>query len=197
MKKSLIGGFMKKVYFLSLIILIFSLNGQMALSQAPYNNVLGTKGYVEFVEGNMPFVISIPHDGTLRPEDIPERPCLRCSKNQDIYTIEIAKAIREHIYENTGFYPYLIISHLHRSKLDPNRNIQLAATGHKQAEIAWTEFHNFIDSAITEVEQKFGKGIYIWRCISYMSIVTHMIISRCIKKYEQQIFPDHRIFKFI
>ncbi len=152
---------MKKVYFLSLIILLFPLTGKLALSQAPYKNVMGTKDYVEYIEGNMPFVISIPHDGTLRPDDIPERTCIRCSKNQDIYTIEIGKAIREHIFELTGLYPYIIISHLHRSKLDPNRNIQEAASGHKQAEIAWTEFHNFIDSAITQVEQKFGKGLYI------------------------------------
>jgi len=122
---------------------------------------MGTKDYVEFIEGNMPFVISIPHDGILRPKDIPDRTCTRCSKNQDIYTIEIGKAIREHIFELTGLYPYVIISHLHRSKLDPNRNIQVAANEHKQAEIAWAEFHHFIDSAITEVEQKYGKGLYI------------------------------------
>ena len=131
------------------------------MGQAPYNHVFGTKDYVEYVEGNMPFVISIPHDGTLRPEDIPDRTCIGCSKNQDIYTIEIGKAIREHIFKLTGFYPYLIISHLHRAKLDPNRSIQEAADKHELAEIAWTEFHHFIDSAITEVEQKFGKGLYI------------------------------------
>lgn len=152
---------MKKRYYLSLIILLLSFVSNLAMSQSPYNHVMGTKDYVEYIEGNMPFVISIPHDGMLRPEDIPDRTCIRCSKNQDIHTIEIGKAIREHIFELTGLYPYIIISHLHRSKLDPNRNIQEAATGHKQAELAWTEFHHFVDSAITEVEQRYGKGLYI------------------------------------
>jgi len=131
------------------------------MSQAPYHHVMGTKAYVEFVEGNMPFVISIPHDGSLMPTDIPDRSCVGCSKNRDIYTIEIGMAMRAHIFEQTGLYPYLIISHLHRSKLDPNRNVQEAADNHKEAEIAWAEFHHFIDSAITEVERKFGKGLYI------------------------------------
>ncbi len=147
---------MKKVYFLSLIILLFPLTGKLALSQAPYKNVMGTKDYVEYIEGNMPFVISIPHDGTLRPDDIPERTCIRCSKNQDIYTIEIGKAIREHIFELTGLYPYIIISHLHRSKLDPNRNIQEAASGHKQAEIAWTEFDR------SEIARQVSQGMVVF-----------------------------------
>lgn len=151
---------MKNIYFLALI-LCLSIIGNQAKSQAPYNNVFGTKSYVEYVEGNMPFLISIPHDGTLRPEDISERTCTNCSKNQDIYTIEIGKAIREHIFKLTGLYPYLVISHLHRTKLDPNRSIKEAAGEDVQAQIAWTEFHHFIDSAINEVEQKYGKGLYI------------------------------------
>jgi hypothetical protein len=151
---------MKKLYTLSLIIFLFFYINQVK-SQAPYNKQMGTKNYVEYVTGNMPFVISIPHDGTLKPKDIPDRTCTRCSKNQDIHTMEIGMAIRQHIFEQTGLYPYLIISHLHRTKLDPNRNKQEAATGHEQAEIAWAEFHQFIDIAINEVQQKFGKGLYI------------------------------------
>ncbi len=151
---------LKNLYFFMLILFLTSAEKQ-AKSQAPYNHAFGTKNYVEYVEGNMPLVISIPHDGMLKPIDIPDRTCTRCSKNQDIHTIEIGKAIREHIFKLTGLYPYLIISHLHRSKLDPNRNIEEAATGHKQPEIAWAEFHHYIDSAVTEVQQKFGKGLYI------------------------------------
>lgn len=151
---------MKKQY-LPVLILFISLIGNQAMSQAPYHAFFGTKDYVEYVEGNMPLVISIPHDGELKPEDISDRTCIGCSKNQDIYTIEIGKTLREHIFKLTGLYPYLIISHLHRSKLDPNRNIEEAAGDDQQAGTAWTEFHHFIDSAIFDVEQKYGKGLYI------------------------------------
>ena len=152
---------MKNKYLFSLIILFLALTHNSALGQSPYQPEMGTKDYVEYIEGNMPFVISIPHDGMLKPEDILNRTCTRCSKNQDIHTQEIGRAMREHIFKLTGLYPYMIISHLHRSKLDPNRSIQVAATGHKQAEIAYTEFHDYIKRAIEEVEKKFGKGLYI------------------------------------
>jgi hypothetical protein len=152
---------MKNRYLLSIIILFLSLNSNLAMSQSPYHPEMGTKDYVEYIEGNMPFVISIPHDGMLKPEGILNRTCTRCSKNQDIHTQEIGRAMREHIFKLIGLYPYMIISHLHRSKLDPNRSIQEAATGHKEPELAWTEFHAYIERAITEVEEKFGKGLYI------------------------------------
>lgn len=152
---------MKKTILLSIIIFLLIPTGIYAQKTVPYKKVMGSNGYVEFVEGNMPLVISIPHDGDLKPDDIAERPCVRCSKNPDIFTREIGLSIREYIFEKTGFYPYLIISHLHRTKLDPNRGIELAAGGDPQSEKAWNEFHNFIDSAIIVVEKEFGKGLYI------------------------------------
>jgi hypothetical protein len=122
---------------------------------------LGEKGYIEVLPGNMPLVISIPHGGYLLPDDIPERPCTNCAKNQDIFTIEIGKELRNSIYQKTGFYPYVIINTLHRTRLDPNRNITEAASGNKNAEIAWSEFQNSIDSANAQVTKKFGKGLYL------------------------------------
>lgn len=109
----------------------------------------------------MPLVISIPHDGHLLPDEIPERPCVNCSKNRDIHTIEIGRAVSEFIMEETGFYPYMVINYLHRTRLDPNRNIAEAASGNQYAETAWADFHGFIDSAVNEVQEQFGKGLYI------------------------------------
>jgi hypothetical protein len=109
----------------------------------------------------MPLVISIPHGGFLLPDEIPERPCTDCAKNKDVFTIEIGSAIRNTIYQKTGFYPYVIINKLHRTRLDPNRNITEAAAGNKNAEVAWIEFQSFIDSANASVNKKFGKGLYI------------------------------------
>lgn len=142
------------------IILLFGL-GLVAQEGVPHKSVMGSNNYIEFIEGNMPLVISIPHGGYLIPESIPERICVGCAKNPDVFTIEIGTDIRRFIYEKTGFYPYVIINHLHRTRLDPNRNIEEAAVGNIQAEQAWKEFHNYIDSAIYEVEKSFGKGLYI------------------------------------
>ncbi len=121
----------------------------------------GTDGYIDFLPGNMPLVISIPHGGYMMPDEIPERPCVNCAKNQDIYTLEIGLGIRDAIFRQTGHYPYVIINNLHRTRLDPNRNIAEASDGNKNAELVWHQFQNCIDSACTEVESKFGKGLYI------------------------------------
>ena len=121
----------------------------------------GKKTYIEVLPGNMPLVISIPHGGYLLPDEIPERPCTDCAKHSDIFTIEIGLAIRKAIFKKTGFYPYVIINNLHRTRLDPNRNVSEAADGNKNAEIAWTAFQSSIDSANSQVKKRFGKGLYI------------------------------------
>jgi hypothetical protein len=118
-------------------------------------------GFIEYVPGNMPLVISIPHGGSLLPESIPERPCINCAKHKDTLTIEIGLGIRNIIFERTGFAPYIIINNLDRTRLDPNRNITEAADGNKEAEQAWHEFQDYIDTASTEVQKNFGKGLYI------------------------------------
>jgi hypothetical protein len=121
----------------------------------------GSGGYIEYFPGNMPLIISIPHDGSLLPDEIPERPCTNCAKNRDIYTIESGLGIRRYIFQHTGVNPYVVINNLHRTRLDPNRSLTEAAEGNKQAGIAWNEFQSFIDSAAAEVKRKFGKGLYI------------------------------------
>jgi N-formylglutamate amidohydrolase len=149
----------KTRYFISSLFFLIPL---VAISQAfPDSVYYGTKDYIKVMTGNMPLVISIPHGGYLLPDEIPDRPCENCAKNQDVYTIEIGCGIRDAIFYKTGFYPFVIINNLHRTRLDPNRNIAEAASGNKNAELIWTEFQNSIDSSIKEVQKRFGKGLYI------------------------------------
>ncbi len=152
---------MNKINYLLLFIFCLIIPFVSAQEIPQTGIVEGTKNYIDFLPGNMPLVISIPHGGYLRPNEIHERPCSDCAKNQDIFTIEIGVGIRDAIYRQTGFYPFVIINNLHRTRLDPNRNIIEAADGDKNAEAAWYQFQNYIDSAIAEVNQKYGKGLYI------------------------------------
>lgn len=55
--------------------------------------------------------------------------------------------------------PYLVINHLHRSKLDANREIGEAAQGNAVAEAAWTHFHTFINDAQLDLQTRFGTSI--------------------------------------
>lgn len=148
----------KNILSLLLLFLISITVRSQFIDAIPANN---HDKYIEYLPGNMPLIISIPHGGYLIPDEIPDRPCTNCAKNQDIYTLEIGLEMREVVFRITGKYPYVIINHLHRTRLDPNRNIDEAASGHPLAEIAWAEFHKLIDSASNEIERNFGKGLYI------------------------------------
>ena len=76
----------------------------------------------------------------------------------DIFTQEIAKIMVKEYEENTGMRPHLILDHLHRCKMDPNRPIQYAALGDKLAEGVFKNYHNFISEAKRNID---GCGLLI------------------------------------
>ncbi|MBI1193958.1 MAG: hypothetical protein GC205_12430 [Bacteroidetes bacterium] len=115
----------------------------------------GTNNYIEYHVGTLPFVISVPHGGSLNPAGIPNRTCNDPVYATDANTVEMGLALRNFLYEKTGCYPHLIICQLRRSKLDANRNLEDAACGNAEAEQAWSEFHSFIDTAQTLAEAGF------------------------------------------
>ena len=121
--------------------------------------VWGANTFVEYVVGNAPIVISSGHGGYLRPTEIPDRTygvVLRDGNTQ-----EMARVLAEEVAGFTGRQPHLIISHLHRSKLDPNRGIIEAAQGDPLAEQAFLDFHGFIRQAHEAVTADWGTGLYL------------------------------------
>ena len=124
----------------------------------PGQSYWGRKKYIEYIAGNLPIIISAPHGGYLKPTEIPNRTwgTLGNDYKSQEYTLEVANYIKQ----MTGRWPHVIINHLHRVKLDANNDIEKAAQGHRWAEHAWYEFHQFIDDAKAEVKVQCGKGIY-------------------------------------
>ncbi len=120
---------------------------------------LGRKGYTEFLPGSLPLVLSAPHGGDLTPAEIPDRSYGTMAR--DTNTRELALKIREAVKNATGFYPHIILSHLRRTKLDPNREVVEAAQGDPEAIRAWWEFQIFIERAQALVEESHGEGFYI------------------------------------
>ena len=119
----------------------------------------GRERYVEYIAGDLPIVLSAPHGGYERPEEIPDRTW--GVTNQDRRTQELARAIAAAIHERTGHHPHVIINRLHRIKLDPNREIVEAAQGNSYAQQAWYEFQGFIETAKRAVAAEYGRGFYI------------------------------------
>lgn len=126
----------------------------------PGNSYFGRNNYTEYMAGNLPLIISVPHGGILTPSEIPDRTC-GTEIVSDSYTISLAKEIRDAVFQITGCYPHVIINHLKRIKLDANRDLPEAACGNQYAETAWLEFQKAIDSAKAIVTRTSGKGLYI------------------------------------
>jgi hypothetical protein len=126
----------------------------------PGNSVFGKNNYIEYVVGNLPVIISVPHGGYLKPQRIPDRE-LGSGGRQDTKTQELAREIIESFRQQTGKYPHVIINRLHRDKLDANREQFDATLDDSIATIAWKEFHGFIDSAQRTLEQEWGRSLYI------------------------------------
>lgn len=120
--------------------------------------IFGSNNYVEYQVGGLPIVISVPHGGALSPMSIPDRSCNSPVFYKDEFTVETALLIKDQLFQKTGCYPHLIISHLHRSKLDLNRNIADGACGNSDAATAWTEFHNFIRDARNEANLRYDSN---------------------------------------
>lgn len=122
--------------------------------------IWGTNNYVEYQVGTLPLVISVPHGGNIEPGAIPDRMCNDPVYAADAFTIETAMEISSRLFAVTGCYPHIIISHLKRNKLDPNRNMEDGACGNSEAILAWNEFQNFIAVAQNTANQEFNSKTF-------------------------------------
>ncbi len=124
----------------------------------PGVSYFGRREYIEYIPGELPVVLSAPHGGDLLPGEIPTRTF--GATGTDRNTAELTLAVRDALVELTGHAPHVVVSHLHRAKLDPNREITEAAEGSAFAEHAWEEFHGYIETGRLEVTGDFGAGMY-------------------------------------
>lgn len=120
----------------------------------PGQSYFGTDRYIEYLAGDLPIVLTSPHGGSLKPTAIPNRQ--QGVTGMDVNTQELARAVADEFYARTGHRVHLIASHLHRIKLDPNREIVEAAQGNPIAERAWQEFHASIRGALAAAVAQHG-----------------------------------------
>lgn len=136
-------------------------------SSIPGQSYFGTDRTSEYLAGDLPIVLTAPHGGTLRPSALPNRPTdtidsvkdaamALIGRAYDLNTQELARAIADELFARTGHRPHLVISLLHRRKLDPSREIKEAAAGHAATELAWREFHAFIEHATAAAAARHG-----------------------------------------
>lgn len=114
---------------------------------------------VEVRTGTLPVILTVPHGGSLRPDNILAR--RYGVTGTDSNTLPLAEMIIEELEARHGGRPHAILSHLHRSRLDPNREIKEAAQGDPTAEAAWHRFHDSAQRACDSVMKKHGVGLLL------------------------------------
>jgi len=100
---------------------------------------------VEYVPGTLPLIIAAPHGGQLEPAAIPNRKDGVTTRDAetDLLAIELAEAIARRV----GARPHLILCHLHRKKVDCNRDALTGTGGNPKALATWRAFHDVIGKA--------------------------------------------------
>ena len=145
---------MKKLVFLLLCLPVLSNAQQVFIPGASY---FDQNNYVEYVAGNLPIIISVPHGGTLVPATLP----IIHNRGVDNGSFETSHLLYDTIIKHTnGCFPHMIISHLHPSVMNPVREIDTAAGTNIDARNAWESFHNFIDTAKYNITNTWGAGHY-------------------------------------
>jgi hypothetical protein len=122
--------------------------------KVPGQSYFGTARHVEYLAGDLPLVITVPHGGRAQPADLPPR--RKGVTVMDANTQELARDLVAELERLSGGRVHVIFSHLHRSRLDPNREIVEAANGHPGAEQVWREFHAAIEGALAAAVARHG-----------------------------------------
>jgi N-formylglutamate amidohydrolase len=119
----------------------------------------GTRRFIEYQPGELPLILAAPHGGRDKPADLPDR--REGVLTMDANTQELARAVADAVAARCGARPHLVICHLHRSKLDANRDVAEAAQGNAAAERAWQEHHGFLEQACRTAVGRHGWAFLI------------------------------------
>lgn len=157
---------MKKIgILLGLVAILLGLMTKVSTAQNKLKALNPTKydenKWTEYIPGNMPLVISVPHGGNIMIEGLEANSCPGYNSHYDFGTIEIARAIQKEFEEKYKLRPHIIICHLSRKHVDQNRDIEVATCGKEIMKAPWNKFHGFIDIALKEAVKSFGKAIYV------------------------------------
>ena len=173
MKNCIKNSICKLAFFVAILLAGFSVNAQAPKEIAPesirWNQgevIFYENDWVEIIVGDIPLVISVPHGGFMKPDAIPDRDCKGVGEGKfvmgaDGNTIQLAREIQAMFQKKFKKTPYIIISNIARSKVDQNRDMDLAACNNELANRAWLDFHNGIDTALAAAVHTFGEAVFI------------------------------------
>lgn len=118
-----------------------------------------TDDWIQYIEGDIPLIITVPHGGSLKPESMADR--TYGIFDMDLNTIPTTLAIYDAFKKKTGHSPHLVINNLDRTKLDANRPVEEAAQGDSMATLAWEQYQHYIVRGRLFSMEQCGKGLLL------------------------------------
>jgi N-formylglutamate amidohydrolase len=107
--------------------------------------------FVAMSRGQLPLVLSAPHGGKESPSWIPTRTC--GPHAEDKYTLELVEALVPLIAkEMGGRAPFAVCNKLNRSKMDANREINVATEGGLYASMVYELYHDSLQMCVDEAK---------------------------------------------
>jgi N-formylglutamate amidohydrolase len=116
--------------------------------------------FVTFKEGNFPLILVAPHGGDLKPQWIDDRDCDNAVTTQDQYTLGIALQLEQALHD-IGIKPYMVLTKIHRIKIDLNRSLETSVCQDETSNELWQLFHQQIERYRRDITQKYGRGLLI------------------------------------
>lgn len=117
---------------------------------------------VDVHRGNMPLLLTCPHDGHEGPFGVPERtgapPGCDFQKKRDLRTALVTERVAMKIWQATGRSPYVVVARFHRKFIDANRASECAYAA-AQAAPFYEGYHSRVAAYVAEIlRQNAGKG---------------------------------------
>ncbi|MGE0144265.1 MAG: LamG-like jellyroll fold domain-containing protein [Planctomycetota bacterium] len=116
-------------------------------------------GYVEYIVGNAPILVTAGHGGDLMPPTIPDRTYGTFA--HDTRTLELARELATSLRSRFDLHPHVVLFHLHRRKVDVNREVVEGAQGDPNGVAAYDAFHRACSDARAAIGSGWGAGIYL------------------------------------
>lgn len=115
---------------------------------------------VEYRRGDLPLIVSVPHGGTQTPDQLPDRISATLER-YDVFTLELGRELVDAVHKLSGRTPYMVINHIHRKKVDVNREALEGAQDDPLAVRNWELYHGSLSEACSAVSARFGSGLLI------------------------------------
>lgn len=132
---------------------------------------------------NVNLILSSPHAGSEKPEDLPvNRTMGGCKRNatntctfyfndtcsdgvrcpvttvQDFADFDpFTERLTDELYEKYGIIPYVVIAKWNRNKIDFNREVNEATFNHPRTIKSYEQYHRYLEKAVDKIQKKFNR----------------------------------------